>query len=371
MRILIIITFLFLLSCDKKQTSHPVFDYYPNQEVFEEGYVNKYFFHYYPDNPDASSGTEIRYTKYIKLDENQFMTEGFNAGFELVNNRFYGVIGDTIRLEQGIGINRTDTISVDLINNITSIWNGGSSDEPYQVRFESNDKKYIYTEYQKSVYDSLIIDKPAKVFHNEWHYNEEGKDSIFNRGSSKSYYVDDIGFFGNDDDGSTYKRQLELIEQMSLKEFEERANHGKHRIGYIDPTQTISDDSNFEICGHESRIMDYYNLKPNAEYKGGKRTLRSIVFEQVDPEKLKGQKGMLTFRFVINCKGEAGRFVTNGVDFDFQKKEFSEETIEHLLSILEELKTWRNLETKDGEARDAYAYITFKIEDEEIIDILP
>jgi hypothetical protein len=371
MRLFLILFSLLLLSCDKKQTSHPVFDYYPNQEIFEEGYVNKYYFHYYPDNPDASSATEIRYTKYIKLNENQFKTEGYNAGFELVNNRFYNVKEDTIRLEKGIGINRTDTIPLDLINPITSVWNDSPNYTPYQVRFESNDKKYVYTEYQKSVYDSLIIDKPAKVFFNEWYYQEEGKDSLFNQGSSKSYYVADLGFFGDDDDGSTYKRKLELIEQMFVAEFEKRANHGKHRIGYIDPASTLSDDSNFKICGHEERIMDYYNLDPNAEYKYGKRAMRNIILEQLNTEKLKGQSGMLTFRFVINCKGEAGRFVTNGVDFDFQKKEFSEKCVNHLLSILQGLKTWQNLETKDGETRDAYAYITFKIKDEEIIDILP
>lgn len=369
MRISIITLLLLLLACEKKQSPHPIFDYYPPMDIFEEGYVNKYYFHYYPDNPDANSASEIRYTKYIKQNKNQFKTEGYNAGFELVNNRFYTVKGDAIKLENGIGINGIDTISLDLINHITSVWNEMPSDTPYQVRFESNDKKYIYTEYQKSFYDSLIIDKPAKVFHNEWHYQEEGSDSLFNQGSSKLYYVADIGFFGNDDIGSTYKRQLELIEQMSIDEFEKRAAHGKRRIGYINPEETLSDDSSFEICGHEKFIMDYYNLEPNAEFIGGKGELRSLILEQLDKEKLKGDSGMLTFRFVINCKGEAGRFVANGVDFDFQKKIFSTVLISHLLQILQSLESWQNLGGK-GE-HDAYAYITFKIDNNEITDILP
>lgn len=367
MRIIVIIS-LFLFSCEKKQVSHPVFDYYPNDDVFEEGYVSKYYFHYYPDNPDRVSGTEIRYIKFTKLAADQFKTESYNAGFKLLNNRLYNVNQDIVSIEKGIGINRADTVPLDLINNVTAVW-GGSMDVPYKSRYESSDKKFIFTEYQKSVSDTLIDKKQAKIFYNEWHSQEEGKDSLFNQGSSKSYYVADLGFFGSDSDGLRYKRQWELIEQMSVEEFEKRANHKKKRIGYIDPENTLSDDSDFTICGLEESIMDYYNLDPSAQYIDRKGEMRRLILDQFDKSKLQGQSGMLTFRFVVNCKGEAGRFVVNGVDSDFQKKEFSKETINHLLKILQGLGSWQDLGGK--EEKDAYVYITFKIENEEISDILP
>ena len=35
--------------------------------------------------------------------------------------------------------------------------------------------------------------------------------------------------------GPEFSRHIELAEQMSIEEFEKRANHGEHRVAYIDP----------------------------------------------------------------------------------------------------------------------------------------
>ena len=54
----------------------------------------------------------------------------------------------------------------------------------------------------------------------------------------------------------------------------------------------------------------------------------------------------------------------------YQPLKFEEETIEHLYGILRKLEEWRPVVINE-EARDAYFYITFKIEDGKITDILP
>lgn len=365
-----ILILLVMFSCENSSSPHPVFDYYPNDEVFKDGYVNKYYYHYYPDDTDASAATEVGYTKYRKLSDDRYITENYNAGYELVSDRFYLIKEDTVFLEKGSGIdrwNQADTISLDLIGKITTTWKGSNA-KAYQIRFQSNDKDYLYSSTQKLVYDSLILNKPAKVFYNEWQYQEEGKDSLFNVGSSKSYYVANFGFFGSNSKGDTYKKEVELIEQMSIEEFKRRASHGIHRIGYIDPENTL--DEGFEICGHEVSIMDYYNSEPSAKYKGGKGEMERIILSQLDKQKLEGQNGMLTFRFVVNCNGDAGRFIAEGFDFNYQEKEFSQESIAHLLEIIQGLNSWQSLEYEEMK-RDAYVYITFKIRDEEIFDILP
>ena len=103
---------------------------------------------------------------------------------------------------------------------------------------------------------------------------------------------------------------------------------------------------------------------------GGKGGLWEMVENNLDPSLLKGQDGYFTFRFVVNCKGEAGRFTTEESDLKYNKKEFSSELRNHFLEMLLGVPQWESL-TINGEPRDAYVYVTFKIKDDEIIEILP
>lgn len=359
-----------LCGCEQSQSDHPVFIYYPPNDVFEDGYVSKYYHHYYPDNPDASAGTEIRYVKYLKLDNQHFKTENYDAALELESERYYSVEQSTVSMDRGMGVNHLlDTIEMNLVSKIQSNWEGKTT-EPYQVQYEWNEKDYLYTEYQRSVSDTTILGRQAKVFVNEWYRQELGSDSTFSEGITRSYYVKGLGFYGSDSKGENYRRQMELIEQMSLKEFEKRANHGEHRVAWIDPKQTISDDSDFTICNHERRIMDYYNSTPDGRYLHGKRAMMDTIYSNLDKSKLFDQEGMLTFRFVVNCEGKAGRFIAKGYGVSYQPMTFRSETIDHLYGILQKLNEWRPVVLQE-ESRDAYFYITFKISNGEIINILP
>ncbi|MEM7297737.1 MAG: hypothetical protein AAF391_05665 [Bacteroidota bacterium] len=371
-RLFTLLCIILLSGCEQKPTNHPVFKYYPPEEVFEDGYVSKYYYHYYPDNPDRRAATEIRYTKYIKTSDTNFRTENFNAGFELVSERYYIVDGDSIVIERGSGIDRsdpTDTVDLNVLSNTLSVWRGEMSN-PYQVQYTYGDKEYIYTEDQHAVTDTTILDKPAKVFANSWNYREVGSDSLFNEGTSKSYYVQELGFFGSDNKGSDYSQQVELVEQMSVEEFDKRADHGQYRVAYIDPNESISDDTNFALCDHIINVADYYNSTPDGRYIHGKRAMLDSIYANLDKSKLFDQNGSLVFRFVVNCEGKAGRFIAEGYDVSYQPMEFETETIEHLLGLLQRLEDWRPVVIRE-EANDAYFYINFKIENGEIIDILP
>ncbi|WP_420576761.1 hypothetical protein [Ekhidna sp.] len=371
-RLITLMLVIIQAGCDEKPSDSPIFKYYPPESVFEDGFVSKYYSHYYPDNTDRRPITEVKYTKHVRLDENHFMTEEYNAGFQLMNNRFYEISGDSLILDRGMGISYrdyTDTTELNLLSKVVSVWEHEMK-TPYQIQYEFDDQAYIYTEQQQSAYDSIILDKPAKVFLSEWNYREAGKDSTFNKGKTRSYYVQDMGFFGSDGEGEDYSLQMELIEQMSVEEFEKRAAHGEHRVAWIDPDQTIGDDTEFTLCGHEIRIADYYNSTPDGRYLHDKRAMMDTIFTNLDKSKLEDQNGSLVFRFVVNCEGKAGRFIAKGYDVNYQPMEFRKETVEHLYSILKKLEDWRPVVIGD-EGRDAYYYINFKIENGEIIDILP
>ncbi len=361
-----------LFGCEQQQSNHPVFNYFPPEEVFEDGYVSKYYYHYYPDNPDQRAGTEVRYTKYVKLDDTHYTTENYNAGYDLVSTRQYTVEGDSIALENGFGISSrdvTDTTEMNILDKTITVWESEAK-SPYRVSYTFGEEEYIYTENQTSVADTVIDNKQAKAFYTVWNYKKAATDSIVSEGETTSYYVKDLGFFGSHIKAPNYTRHLELVEQMSVEEFEERANHGEHRVAWIDPKNTISDDTDFKICGHERRIADYYNTTPQGAYIHGKRALEDTIFSNLDWSKLLDQSGRLVFRFVVNCEGKAGRFIAKGYDMDYQPMEFNPETVDHLFGILQKLDEWNPVVTGD-DARDAYFYITFNIENGEIVDILP
>jgi hypothetical protein len=140
-----------------------------------------------------------------------------------------------------------------------------------------------------------------------------------------------------------------------------------HDVGYIDP-ETALGPKNFKTCD-TTVFFQYYNEFPRAGYKHGKNKLREIIARSF--KRVSEDNGYLTYRFVINCHGAAGRFNIIENDLALSANHFDEKLKQQLLSIiLNDLTEWNPLYF-EGTARDSYIYLMFRIEDGEIIDILP
>lgn len=364
-RLLIAFLAIQLNACEPQVSDHPVLKFFPT-----ESHVSKYYYHYYPDNTDQNAITEIGYTKNVKFGDNLLKRQGYNAGYDFTSERFYSVSGDSIMIDKGYEVrNFTDTSTSEYLSHTISAWESEMSN-PFQVKYTYNEKEYIYTEAQVSVKDTTIESKPSKVFVTKWNYRESGSDSTFNEGKTTAFYVQGLGFYGSTSKGFNYSRQAELVEQMSVAEFEKRANHGEHRVAWIDPEASMSDDSDFKLCGHERNIADYYNSTPDGRYIHTKRAMMDTIEANLDKAKLFDKNGRLVFRFVVNCEGKAGRFIAEGYDLDYQPMQFEQETIDHLFEIIMKLEEWHPVIIRD-EPNDAYFYLTFNITDGEITDILP
>lgn len=359
---------MLLAACTQQTNNHPILKYYPPDDVFEDGYVNKYYRHYYPKNKDRKPATEITYSKFRK-EGNRIFIENFNAGFDLVATSELTVSETEIASKKLMDINRRDTIEIEIINPVRSRWDRTDGD-PYLLRYKYGDKYYRYTETQRSIYDTIIDGKEAKSIVTEGEYISEETGEVSSQFTNTAHYVSGLGFYSSMSENDSYQSEVELMEQMPVEEFERRSDHGKHRIAWIDPENTLDVGEDFIICGHERFIADYYNSTPDGRYSHGKRALLDTVFNNLDESKMLEQNGMLVFRFVVNCEGKAGRFVVDGYDFMYQPLRFEDETVEHLYGILRKLEDWRPVVIND-EARDAYFYITFKIENGKITDILP
>lgn len=356
-------------SCDTKLDDHPVFSFYPSHEVFSEGYANKYYNHYYPTNTDVSSRTTISYTTYVKTGDASYKTELYNAAFELTGSKYYSVIGNQIRCDSAKMFQGTEVTDAIILSSTMSDWRS-SRNVSYREQFQNKNGTFLYTELQKNVEDTVIMEKPAKVFLYETIYVQEDNGDTLNLASSKNYYVHGLGFFGGRSKSSSYSNHVELMEQMPLQEFRNRAAHDDRRVAYIDPEQTLDTEIDFLLCGEEVQIADYYNATPDGRYIQGKRAMLDTIYSNLDPSQIGEESGMLTFRFVVNCQGQAGRFVVEGYDMAYQRQEFDQRTVLHLYSILLRLKKWQPVKLDSG-LSDAYFYITFKIENGEITEILP
>lgn len=135
---------------------------------------------------------------------------------------------------------------------------------------------------------------------------------------------------------------------------------------YIDPANSLLNEG-FEVC-NEDYILQYYNPE-RATYSEGKNGLRNYILSNYK-NKNYTDSGYLNIRFVINCKGEAGRYVIHENDLKLEPKTFTKDLKDQLFSLTTKLKKWNPNFTHDLD-RDSYMYISYRIENGNITEILP
>ncbi|MCB0546926.1 MAG: hypothetical protein KDD19_05010 [Phaeodactylibacter sp.] len=139
------------------------------------------------------------------------------------------------------------------------------------------------------------------------------------------------------------------------------------------PFDQAMDGPEFKLCGHESSTKQYYvrgsSLLP-AGYKGEKRALEKAVLEQYAFPVSASENGYVTIRFVVNCRGESGRFRVEQMDFNYQPVRFDPGLVQQLLEITRKLDGWIPV-GRDGRTYDFYQYLTFKVRNGQIEKILP
>jgi len=128
------------------------------------------------------------------------------------------------------------------------------------------------------------------------------------------------------------------------------------------------DDPDFFIC-NEKRIPQYYafDISP---YKGEKPQIAEYFQEKYSSTGLENENGYLTIRFIVNCEGKSGRFRKQEMGLDYLENKFDVRLSEQLFTLTQQLDGWNDIIHK-GQRYDYYRYITFKIIDGKIKEILP
>jgi len=347
-------------------------DYLPSSENLHQGIVSKFYEHYVPKNKDKSPYTDISYYCYAFQYPDNLFIEKFDAGMNLNWSTSYQIIDNQWIINELTYSRAGDTIKAEINQTIDYDWKNQTSTAQFGLTFLSRYRNNILIN-QLGIMDTIVDDMSCKTIQKKNTYTtiSPENDTTYTSAFQSFVYAPGMGLYAKYIEYKDLNIHYELVEQMPLSEFQKRANHGKNRMAYIDPNNTMDDASNFKLCNTEARIGDYYNCENRGQLRGGKGTWKRVLKKELIPEKLYNESGYLTYRFVINCNGEVGRFITEESDLNFNKKKFNEETVQHLYEIVYNQKDWQACTGGRIESQDAYTYITFKLKDGKIIEILP
>jgi len=137
-------------------------------------------------------------------------------------------------------------------------------------------------------------------------------------------------------------------------------------IGDIEFDQSI--DGDFERCDPYSN--QYYGINGGVGYHGEMSEIKQKFFNNYKTINLNGQTGILTIRFVVNCKGQTGMFRIFSTDLLLNEFSFNNKIVTQFLNISKKLDGWEVAEY-DGNTYDYYQHLNFKLIDGELIEITP
>ena len=141
-------------------------------------------------------------------------------------------------------------------------------------------------------------------------------------------------------------------------------------VGDIQYDSTI-DSSNFKPCNGDSLIAQYFNYSGSFPLKREKKELVSFFQENYIPINSKGQSGRIRVRFIVNCEGKSGRFRLLEGNGNYNNFSFDKKISNQLLKLTKDIHDWKICVNNSGSPIDYYMYLTFIIQDGDLIDILP
>lgn len=131
------------------------------------------------------------------------------------------------------------------------------------------------------------------------------------------------------------------------------------------------DNPDFKRCMDKDYGIQYYdyNNSNGLQYKGEKIEIIQAL------EKLKlssSQKinGYITIRFLVNCEGKTGLFRIQQMNENYTEENFDKDFVNKLLNFTKSLDGWIPKEIQ-GTKLDYYQYLTYKITDGKVSEILP
>ncbi|MFT3948384.1 MAG: hypothetical protein QM763_15550 [Agriterribacter sp.] len=149
------------------------------------------------------------------------------------------------------------------------------------------------------------------------------------------------------------------------------AYFGNAQLIQIDGREYIDTARGSDTGNCKTTNIYYYQV--DGKYPENSYTLLHAVTTYLDNFELKGLKnGYITFRFTIDCKGQLVRFVevlqTNEL---YKKAAFEIAFLNKLYQYIRTLKDWKKATLKNSYPCAYKAFLTFKIKDGKVDNIIP
>lgn len=130
------------------------------------------------------------------------------------------------------------------------------------------------------------------------------------------------------------------------------------------------DDPLFKKCISDKLVsLQYYQGSKQFDYKGEKLA----IIEKLEKEKISSKNkmnGYITVRFLVNCEGKTGLFRVQQMNAELKEMVQDKELEDMLLQFTKSLDGWIPKEIK-GLKVGYYQYLTYKIENGKVSEVLP
>ncbi|MBK7522786.1 MAG: hypothetical protein IPI53_01030 [Saprospiraceae bacterium] len=129
------------------------------------------------------------------------------------------------------------------------------------------------------------------------------------------------------------------------------------------------DKTDFLLCHREKDVRQYFNMSQGMMFEGEKSAIVGFFDKNFKPVDIQ-ESGWLRIRFIVNCKGQSGRFRMLESDENYKERPFDKKISGQIFFLTQQLSGWKIL-YDDKDAVDYYQYLIFKIKDGRIVKILP
>ena len=143
----------------------------------------------------------------------------------------------------------------------------------------------------------------------------------------------------------------------------------KNYIGYIAQDTALLNDK-YNLC-EDGYIQRTYNGAGLEAYNINKKHFRDELKKEFSETK-HSDSGYLNFRFLVNCEGNAGWFEIIEMNLDLEEQKMDSKLVNELFEFTSNSKYWNTLYyTKDQTPYNYYMYISYRIENGKVTEILP
>jgi len=145
-------------------------------------------------------------------------------------------------------------------------------------------------------------------------------------------------------------------------------NAHKDRVGHLESGTGLG-PPDFKPC-FEELLFPHYYARDSANFRHGKDSLKTYFHSHFQNYGITNESGYITLRFIINCEGDIGNFHVLQTGNDYSEKEFHPQLVSGLMNLTTDLKDWAPY-TRGDSTFDSFKHLTFKIENGELVEILP